>query len=181
MKTLIHRKILIPSITVLTLLVCSGCSTKPVIVDLAYDESTIINSNKKLESSHCRYVIGDIQDLRKSASLGSLGNISVSGTDVVSWIRNGLDYRYAKQVSVTIPPKVLTITLNHLYIRSSSTSKVSNIVLGVKTENTEKVRYYRGTDATMNWSASELEIKSSFNRALTKAIQQIEEAILQKC
>ena len=102
-------------------------------------------------------LISDITDSRKDkSSLGSSGLAGVFSDDIIKWLENAQQSRGHLIDSVQSgeqPLCTIDVSLKLAYIRSSSTSKATYIVLRVILSKLEKLKYYRGTHTGMNWNS----------------------------
>ncbi len=107
--------------------------------------------------------INNVSDIRKDKdSLGKLGLTDVSSIDIINWLKKAFVQRgYKLNSNIEDSTCVADIGLKLAYIRSSSTSKATNIVLATRINQTEEITHYRGMDTGMNWFTSESEITSS--------------------
>ena len=165
------------------LLPITGCERTMVKLDSLYEPSTEsvnyrTDSNKKL-------LIRSINDIRKDKySLGALGLADVSSDDIVEWLSNAFRNRGYLVGSVDNSGQSVCrvdVSLKLAYIRSSSTSKATNIVLGVNHHSNDELTYYRGTHAGLNWNSLGSEIKNSFNYALENAMTNMEAGLQDSC
>jgi len=133
----------------------------------------------------CQYVVRSVGDMRSDKeSLGRIGLSDVSSEDIVEWVRNAFMHRGFQAGNETIPGRpnyAFDVSVKLAYVRSSSSSKATNIVLGVQRDEDEEITYYRGSDASINWSSSVAEVQRSFNIALTKAIKLVENDLAKIC
>ncbi len=162
------------------LLIC-GCSSKPVVLNSDYSPQT----RGEAVNSECQYVVVSVDDTRNDRdSLGRLGLSDVSSEDIIEWINKAFihrGYHVGNEAITERTRHALDVSLKLAYIRSSSTSKATNIVLGVHDNEADEVVYYRGTDAGINWYGTAEEIKSSFDAALSKAIDKIDKDLEKDC
>lgn len=148
--------------------IMAGCSAQPVVLDHSYAPT----SKKDTHIARCLYHVVEIRDIRADKdSLGRLGGTRVSSTDVLAWVSNALDASGFTSCDADEENKLI-VSLKLAHTKSSSTSKVTNVVLGVEF-NDKPMRYIRGSHAGINWSSSAGEIKSSFNQALGETIQKM--------
>ena len=157
-----------------------GCAPSSVLMDSTYEPQETYTSN----INYPLYV-RSVSDIRKDkSSLGSLGLTDVSSDDLIKWLRNAFQHRgYKLDGEADSEPLacVVDISLKLAYIRSSSTSKATNIVLATSHGDSEEFTYYRGSHAGMNWNNSESEIKTSFTRALEQALDSVEAGLSETC
>ncbi len=169
-------------------LITSACSTEPMVV--SFNESATVQkkqSKQKIDSSNllCDVYIQKVDDIRNDKnSLGNLGFREILSEDLIVWIkdtfnRNG--FIVNNGYSDTNINYKIDISLKLAHIRSSETSKASNLVLAVKNYKLDKLKYYRGRDSSVNWSGDGDEVKKSFQNALSDSIKKITEDINTLC
>lgn len=160
-----------------------SCARSTVVLDSEYDPQYV--SSNFTTGSDYPLIINSINDVRKDkSSLGNLGLVDVSSEDIIEWLNSAFrqrGYKFKNEIELEQPSCEVDISLKLAYIRSSSTSKTTNIVLAIKHENTEKLIYYRGSDVGMNWNSSESEIINSFSRALEDALNSMEAGLTESC
>ena len=159
----------------------TGCSSQSVIL-----KSDFVPVSYAPEKHACHYIVRNIDDIRYDKnSLGQLGLSKVSSENIIAWLTNALHqkgYHVKVDAPEDISPSIMVdVGLKLAYIRSSSTTKVTNVVLAVKRHSTDDMTYFRGSYAGINWSGSQSEIKSSFNKALEKAMVQVDNKLSQYC
>jgi hypothetical protein len=163
-------------------LIFIGCGPNSVVLDQKFSNYDTANF---LSSDSCQNIIVDVQDKRKDKqSLGRLYHTQVSSEDAVQWLANAL-----AAVGFETKPvqpdgrRVLNILveLKLAYIKSSSSSMATNLVVGVRLDDGTSMRYVRGTNCMVNWSNSPDAIKASFDLALKKVLAQIIESTEAYC
>jgi len=158
-------------------LLLPGCvGPQTVALDSSFD-------NRNVESPGgiaCDIYVNQVLDARRDkSSLGRLGLSEVAREDVLLWLTNGLRVngfvlRGSERWADDSYPSV-DIGLKMAHIRSSSTSKATNVVLVVSGHGERE--YFRGDYAGVNWSNSMSEIKQSFDHALDEAIHRVEASL----
>lgn len=165
------------------LLAVTGCvSTEPVTLGAEYSPPPEDLRSESLSPS-CIYTIRDLTDLRKNKeSLGTLGWTTVLNSDVLLWVKSAFIHRGHKAfVKDEARNNIVDIGLKKAYIRSSSTSKASVVVLVKYDEDLKDIKYFRGSSSSMNWNSSSSEINNSLNTALKNAILKMEASLGSIC
>jgi len=184
-----HIPMLVRIVLFISFFLLISCSSKSKVVIDSSHISDVEDDYSEMTTRYPLYV-GDITDKRKDKdSLGTLGLTDVSSNDILKWLSKAFVSRGYK---LNIDDKklaegqetqacVVDIGLKLAYIRSSSTSKATNIVLSTYIKQAETSKYYRGTDTGMNWISSESEIISSFTLALKDALDTMESDMPNHC
>jgi hypothetical protein len=122
-------------------LIFIGCGPNSVVLDQKFSNYDTANF---LSSDSCQNIIVDVQDKRKDKqSLGRLYHTQVSSEDAVQWLANAL-----AAVGFETKPvqpdgrRVLNILveLKLAYIKSSSSSMATNLVVGVRLDDGTPMR-----------------------------------------
>ena len=157
----------------------TGCNRSTVKLDTYHED--VREGIAQASDDDSRIYIRTVSDIRKDkSSLGSLGLTDVASDDIFRWLKSAFDLRgYVVDTELDPDQKVCVtdVGLKLAYIRSSSTSKATNIVLAVNDARTGQLTSHAG----MNWNSSEEEIKTAFNLALQDALDLLEAGVLQNC
>lgn len=170
-------------VSLISIILTTGCVATSVNLNSNYEPPS--QENASSTNIDYRLVVKSVSDIRKDKdSLGALGLTDVSSEDIIQWLKNAFlhrGYQIDNQLASKRPPCEVDIGLKLAYIRSSSTSKATNIVLAIRYGETEDMTYYRGSYSGINWNSSESEIKTSFNQALGKALDSMETGLSEMC
>ncbi len=181
-------------------LLLSGCANRPAVPMSSAFESQ--GGSHWPASAHLRegsYVAGachirlaGIQDLRTDPQvMGDIGGRMIHATDTVGWVRSGLEglkqdprIRLDDQASTDASDLVLDVDLVKAYVLSITTEKTANVVLRVRYSRAgasagEKV--YRGVDLGANWVSGADETQSTFDRALTQLLEELDTDVIAHC
>jgi len=133
-------------------------------------------------ASACPFTLGAIDDQRDVRSLGQLGRTHIDGGDFNEWFAGGI----MSIPGYTRDPAAPAIRISVLkaYLQGLATLKSANLVVRVQfalNGPDSAMRTYRGFDDSMNWSNSESEIQTAFDRALTDLTRQIGMDLGKRC
>lgn len=138
----------------------------------------------KAAAGVCRIHFANVTDARSDTqSMGTMGTRAVLISDSVAWLRSGLlslsrDPRL--QIADDSSALVLNVELIKAYEESKTTDRASNVVIGVIYPAGEK-KFYRGSDASLNWSNSSGETQSGLDSALAGALQELDRDLTGRC
>lgn len=138
----------------------------------------------------CVVRIADVRDLRTDPNdLGMMGLRVVKTADSVAWLRNALvpleqDHRLHFIDDAKDGALVLRIELVKAYIMTMNTQKSANVVLRVALGRDGKdlgSDIARGRDTGANWVNGEDEAQGALNRALSAAVLELDQRIVDRC
>ncbi|RST50435.1 hypothetical protein [Variovorax sp. DXTD-1] len=133
-------------------------------------------------TSACPFTLGAIDDQRDVRSLGQLGRTHIDGEDFNEWFTGGITAIPGYTRDRAAP--AIRISVLKAYLQGLATLKSANIVVRVQFARDgapAATRTYRGFDDSMNWSNSEGEIQTAFDRALNDLTAQIGTDLKKRC
>ncbi|MGJ3703210.1 hypothetical protein [Variovorax sp. AFSI2.2] len=133
-------------------------------------------------ASACPFTFSAIDDQRDVRSLGQLGRTHIDGEDFNEWFIGGITSIPGYTRDPTAP--AIRVSVLKAYLQGLATLKSANLVVRVQfamDDAAAATRTYRGFDDSMNWSNSEGEIQTAFDRALTDLTRQIGTDLKKRC
>jgi hypothetical protein len=127
----------------------------------------------------CLFSLEGLDDQRGRTDLGDIGRTRVEGEGFMEWFAAGL----AALPGYTSGPSArrVRVVVLKAYVHGLGTLKSAQLVVRVHFLARLEARTYRGADATMNWSNSEGEIQSAFDRAWADLAEQIGKDLAARC
>jgi len=177
----------------------ASAGTAPVTLDLkfeppsgrAWPEGTAQDAGAAPGS--CHVAIGQVSDVRADPhALGALGAEVFETSGTAQWLRSGLeDLSRDPRIKIVVAPEpgdagvVLNADLLKAYvINVTSETRSVNVVARIRfgdAGSPNDTRIYRGTDEAVTWIDDSGETETSFNTALAKLLQAVDQDIVARC
>jgi len=180
----------------LLLALLSGCSTAPLVLTNEYNgpnKNYLKKESAPAESIQCRLNVLKIEDQRNNKeTMGKMGLQYVYYNNFVEWLGNGFNslnnngfVTFVDQEYVHENEDIdMAVVVKKAYIRNTSSSKISTLVLDVSYFNNDEAlgkNIYRGSHTSVNWTGSESEVKEAFDISLSQILSEISADVLSYC
>jgi hypothetical protein len=141
----------------------------------------------------CVVELAGVRDMRADPeSMGAVGSQVFQAADTAGWVRSGFQslgrdprIKFVDKAAPADPALLLNVELLKAYVTTvTSETHAATVVLRVHYSGQNGMRtdqVYRGTDNGVTWLSAGSEGQSSFNAALTEALEAIDRDILARC
>lgn len=175
--------------------VCACVPKTAVNVSGTYQERVAVRPASPSARATCTVEIDQVADTRTDPEvLGVVLGRAVKGpTDTQAWLHSVLGGLNSRAVHVVFSgagePALadalhLSVELRTAWVTTTSSNKTANIVLRVQLAAPDapaSERSVRGSQSTINWNASDSELKTLVDEAFGKALDQLADVIRPMC